>query len=77
MTPLLAQIPVKPLTLAPTHGDIRTEAEVIAGRIASHRHWTRRRRTLRLRAALFGRRKQAARPVPAPAATPARQPAAA
>ena len=54
-----------------------TSGAVIAGRIASHRHWARRRRTLRLRAALFGRRKQAARAVPAPAATPTRRPAAA
>ena len=52
-------------TLAPTRGMIRPEAEIIAGRIASHRRWERRRRALRLRATLFGRRKHARRATPA------------
>lgn len=61
-------------TLAPTHGMTRPEAEIIAGRIASYRRWERRRRALRLRAILFGRRKLArraapARPIPGRAAT--------
>jgi hypothetical protein len=35
----------------------RTEMDVIEARIASARKWAARRRILRLRAALFGRRK--------------------
>ena len=33
------------------------ESRIIRARIASARHWRRRRRWLRLRAALFGRRR--------------------
>ena len=35
----------------------KTEAEIIAARVRSHRKWTARRNRLRLRARLLGRRK--------------------
>ena len=56
MLPFLSQ--PHPISILPkTAGLQLTEAEVIAGRIASARHWRRRRRVLRLRATLFGRAK--------------------
>ncbi|MCB1358450.1 MAG: hypothetical protein KDK53_18830 [Maritimibacter sp.] len=66
MAPLFTSPRATTPTLAPTRGMTRPEAEIIAGRIASHRRWERRRRTLRLRATLFGRRKRARRAAPAP-----------
>lgn len=57
MTPLLSPLHVVP------HDPFRfavfaaTEDEIIARRIASAHKWRRRRQVLRVRAALFGRRK--------------------
>ncbi len=53
MTPLVRES----LALHPARGELRSEAEIIAGRIASNRHWRRRRAVLRVRAGVFGRRK--------------------
>lgn len=60
MTPILGQHVIRPQT---------PEARLIAARIASRHKWARRRRRLRLRAALFGRRKH--RAAPEPCAVPA------
>ncbi len=49
----------------PGNAEPRREADIFAGRVASARRWRRRRKVLRLRAAVFGRRKFARR---APAA---------
>ncbi|WP_425050219.1 hypothetical protein [Psychromarinibacter sp. S121] len=49
------------MALNQTAATERPERRIIAGRVASHRKWNRRRKALRLRAALFGRRKLAAR----------------
>jgi hypothetical protein len=51
----------QPLAAHPTR-----EHELIHARIASHARWQRRRRWLRLRAALFGRAKATALPCPKP-----------
>jgi|GEM_PF-4631307 len=59
MPQILTPLGSSPFEQQPAGGTARREAEIIAGRVASARHWRRRRRVLRVRAALFGRRKLA------------------
>ena len=59
-TPFVLPLP-RPLAALPS-----SEAELIRARIASAARWRRRRRWLRLRAALFGRAKAAPQACPTP-----------
>ena len=61
-TPFVLPLP-RPLAALPS-----SEADLIRARIASAARWRRRRRWLRLRAALFGRAKAAPQRLPDPAA---------
>ena len=57
MSPYVIPLRDSPVELHPQFRTRRNEADIIAGRIASARRWQRRRTVLRLRAAVFGRRK--------------------